>query len=117
MPPERFRPFMAAYPEIAESALKTLGVRLRKLMQTVEAQALYTVRARLADYLLQEAAGQTVFRLVETNEEIGNRLGTVREVVSRTLRILADTGAITLNGREITVRDPETLRRIAASGE
>lgn len=117
VPPERFRAIMAAYPEIAGAALKALGIRMRKLMQTLEAQALYTVRARLADYLLAEAAERTTFRLSETNEGIANRLGTVREVISRTLRILADTGAITLNGREVTLQEPEILRRIAGSSE
>src|SRR5262245_14979114 len=37
VPRERFRPFMTAHPKIAEQGLKALGVRMRKLMQMLEA--------------------------------------------------------------------------------
>ncbi len=105
---------MSAYPHVAIAALKALGVRMRKLIVTLEAQSLYPVRARLAAYILEAAQGRTTFMLQEKNEEIGNRIGTVREVVSRTMHGLKDAGAITLNGRHITVVDAEALRRIAS---
>ncbi len=65
--------------------------------------------------MLEAASGQTSFRLTETNEAIGSHIGTVREVVSRTLRALKDVGAISINGRWITMEDEETLRRIAGA--
>ncbi len=117
VPQERFRPIMARCPEITEQGLKALGIRMRKLMQMLEAQALYPVRARLADYLLRAAQGRASFRLAETNEAIGSQIGTVREVVSRTLRHLAVIGAIALEGRQVTIREPELLRRMAGSTE
>jgi CRP/FNR family transcriptional regulator len=117
VPREVVRNVMAQYPALAEQALKALGVRMRKLMQRLESQALHTVRARLANYLLQAGQGRDRFLLTETNEAIGNQIGTVRDVVSRTLRILADSGAITLNGRQVTVRDPALLQQIAGSSD
>jgi len=37
----------------------------------------------------------------------------VRDVVSRTLGSLKETGAITLRGRWVAIQDAESLRRIA----
>ena len=104
---------MADYPEIAGEVVRALAIRMRKLYSQVEAQTLHTVQARLAAYLLQSSGGKTVFLLDETNEAIAGHLGTVREVVSRTLRSLREQGAITLSGRRVGIKDCPTLRRIA----
>ncbi len=104
---------MAEHPEIAAQGLRALAIRMRRLMKMLEAQTLHTVQARLADYLLRIAAGRTSFVLDETNEAIGSRIGTVREVVSRTLHSLKERGAIDLNGRTIRMHDLPLLTRIA----
>jgi len=114
VPRSRFREIMRAYPEIAERGLLALGVRLRRMVQIAEAQSLYSVRSRLATYLWELSGGRTVFTLEETNEAIASQLGTVREVVSRTLRNLKDAGVIGLQGRAITIRDREELMQIAS---
>ena len=113
VPRDRFRDVMRAHPEIAERGLLALGIRLRQMVVIAEAQSLYSVRARLAAYLRDVSRGRETFRLEETNEAIAGRLGTVREVVSRTLRHLKDAGVIGLNGRLVTVADGEELTRIA----
>src|SRR5258708_22958704 len=117
VPRDDFLRVAVAHREISDLALKALGVRIRKLMETVEAHALHNVRTRIASYLLDAAGGRATFRLEETNDVIASRTGTVREVVSRTLRILADAGAITLSGRTITIRDAGVLCAIAAGTE
>ena len=115
VPRVRFREIMHACPEIAERALLALGIQLRQMIQIAEAQSLYTVRARLAAYLLETAHGQTQFRLEETNEAISGQLGTVREVVSRTLRLLKEAHIIELQGRTLTVLNASELRCIAGA--
>lgn len=115
VPRERFRVVLHHSPEIAERALLALGVRLRRMVQIAEAQSLYSVRARLAAYLLEIAQDRTVFALEETNEAIAGHLGTVREVVSRTLHTLKDADVIGLRGRWITVTHREELRQIAGT--
>lgn len=115
VPRDRFRALMAAHPEIGAQALWALAVRMRRLMQMLEAQTLHSVRARLADYLLSVGRGRTEFALNETNEAIAGHIGTVREVVSRTLRSLKEDGLIALRGRTVTIREAEALRRIADS--
>lgn len=117
VPREQFRAIMRTYPEIAERALLALGVRLRQMVQIAEAQSLYTVRARLASYLLEAAGGRSLFRLEETNEAISGHLGTVREVVSRTLRTLKEAQVISLRGRWVTVLDEAELRLAAGTDQ
>ena len=99
--------------EIAGRALLALGRQLRQMVQIAEAQSLYTVRARLAAHLLETAAGESQFCLNATNDDIAGRLGTVREVVSRTLRTLKESKVIGLQGRWVTISDSTELRRIA----
>ncbi len=113
VPRDQFRAVMHAFPEITERALLALGIRLRQMVQIAEAQSLFTVRARLAAYLLEVMAGQREFRLEDTNETISSHLGTVREVVSRTLRTLKEAKVIELRGRLVTLLDEAELRRIA----
>ncbi len=117
VPRLRFREIMHAYPEIAERALLALGIQLRQTIQIAEAQSLYSVRARLAAYLLEAAQGRAEFRLAETNEAISGQLGTVREVVSRTLRTLKEAGAIGLQGRTVLLLNPDELQRIAKADQ
>jgi len=113
VPRERFLQIMAAHPRIAEAALRALASRMRLLVQRVETQTLHPVRARLAAYLLRAAAGQTSFLLTDTNGAISSQVGTVRDVVSRTLRRLEEDGLIALDGRRVTVQDAARLRRLA----
>lgn len=112
--PERFRRLMAEHPRIAVGAVRALAVQNRKLIEMLKAQTLHTVRARIAAYLLHAAdqSGGT-FALRESNATIGSHVGTVREVVSRTLHSLEDQGAVTLHGRTVTVRDRALLARLA----
>ncbi len=117
VPRDSFRLVLRAYPDIAERGLLTLGIRLRQMIQLAGAQSLYSVRARLAAYLLEASSGRTSFRLDDTNDSIAGRLGTAREVVSRTLRYLKDVGVISLNGREVSVLNQPGLRRIAEDAD
>lgn len=112
---ERFQSLMAAHPEIAGEVVRTLAVRMRRLMQMLESQTLHSIRARLAAYLLTAAEGQASFPLPESNEAIAGHVGTVREVVSRTLRSLREAGVIALQGRHVCIRDCDALARIAES--
>lgn len=117
VPRDTFVEFLRRYPEIAVGAVRSLAIQQRKLIEMLKAQALHTVRSRLAAYLLNTAEDSRTFPLRETNAAIGSHVGTVREVVSRTLRALEDTGAVHLKGRTVTLLDREKLRRIAESGD
>lgn len=115
VPPDRFTALMHRYPQIGEQGLRMLAIRMRRLVQMLEAQTLHTVRARLATYLLAHSEGRISFRLAETNEAIGNQIGTVREVVSRTLHSFKAAGAISVEGRSVSIRNLPLLQKIAAN--
>ena len=117
VPRDLFRSLMRSHPEIADRGLLALGRQLRQMVQIAEAQSLYTVQSRLAAYLLETADGQTEFRLDVTNDDIAGRLGTVREVVSRTLRTLKESQVIGLQGRSVTILDSAELLRVAKADQ
>lgn len=110
---ERFTQLMEYYPAIASNIIRALSVQSRKLIEMLKAQALHTVRSRIAAYLLHTAGEERTFPLSETNAAIGSHIGTVREVVSRTLHQLEDIGAIRIVGRTITILNRGILHQIA----
>ena len=108
------------HPQIALAALKLLAGRLRRCAELVEALSLHEVDQRLARLLLTEALRQGVREgshiavdLVLTNQQIASRIGTVREVVSRSLARLAQNDLIRVEGRRVFIPDEEALRSYA----
>src|SRR5262245_44818695 len=105
-----------AHPEIGWAALKMMAGRLRKCAELVEALSLSEVDQRLARWLLAEArmrgertANGYDLTLVLTNQQIGARIGTVREVVSRALARLQQNGLIMVDGRRVLIGDEMAL--------
>jgi CRP/FNR family transcriptional regulator len=73
--------------------------------------AMRSVRGRLARLLLEEAE-HTQSGIVErllTQEQMAARLGTVREMVGRTLRSMANDGLIQFDRHRIVILDPQRL--------
>jgi CRP/FNR family transcriptional regulator len=117
LPADNFRRICLQNPELALKVFKVLGHRLRHLMSLVEELSFSTVRKRLIAYLLklaEDTGHQTSrgiqFELLENNEELAARLGTVRELVSRNLGRLHGAGFIEMNRRTINLPDPAALR-------
>ncbi|MBL8196258.1 MAG: Crp/Fnr family transcriptional regulator [Blastocatellia bacterium] len=109
------------HPEIALAALKVLSKRLRYCASLIESLSLKEVSQRIAELLLAEAQenkiidNTTKFRLKLTNQQIAARVGTVREVVSRSFTRLQQDGLIKLEGREINLLDIKALAKHANS--
>lgn len=100
-------------PQLCRSVITALAKRLRKLVELVEDLSLRHVRERLARLLLEEAGGKLVFHLAFTNEELAARLGSVRDVISRTLSGLQAEGLIRLEGRRVEIISPRGLAELA----
>jgi CRP/FNR family transcriptional regulator len=102
-------------PEFAQKVIYNLGQNLRMLVSAVSEMAFYQVTHRLARLITQlpadEAGGEGTSRL--TQEQLAARLGTVREVVARSLRELERSGAIRTENRRIAVADAEMLSQWA----
>ena len=105
------------HPEISLKMLATVGRRLRTLVGLVESITFGSVRQRLAQLLLEQAAQAAApdFALPGTHEELAFRLGTVREVVSRNLSRFQAEGLLRIERRQARLLDREGLEREAAS--
>ena len=109
----QFQLILSTYPQVAQMVLKHFAGEIRGLTDMVEQLALHTVRTRLARFLLNSTE---MSRPPQgwTQEEIAARIGTVREMVGRTLRAFADEGLIRRQRGRIVVADPQALEREAA---
>jgi CRP-like cAMP-binding protein len=101
-------------PQFARRVIQDLAGRVMHLISLVEDLSLRSVEARLARLLLEHAVNDRVQRhRWATQIEIASRLGTVPDVVSRTLRKLVERGLIQIHGKEIQLVDREELEKIA----
>ena len=105
-------------PALAWALIESIAKRTRHLVSMVEDLALRPVRARLARLLLAEANrtpsdAQIDRSQMVTQAEMAARLGTVREVVGRALRDLADEGLISIDRHRIIIVDRVELQRLA----
>jgi CRP/FNR family transcriptional regulator len=100
------------YPEMAQSVISNLCQNLRMLLGTVEELSFYQVTIRLARLIRQlpveQLEGAREERL--TQDALAARLGTVREVVARSLRELERSGAIQVQRGQIKVMDRDRLQ-------
>jgi CRP/FNR family transcriptional regulator len=97
---------------IATTVMAHLAARVRRLTNTVEGLALYPVRARLARFLLTNVANPDSSRQW-TQERVASHIGTVRDVVGRTLRSLAQDGMIRRERGRLVVTDLDRLQQEA----
>lgn len=105
-------------PELAFVFLGSLAARVRELVDRLDQHVRMSVRARMADFLLdrRETCGSDVVTLGATQLEVAEELGTVREVVVRTLSELRDEGIIASAGRgRYELLDLERLGDTASS--
>ncbi len=107
-----FQQILAEHQGVATAVSQYLASEVRRLSDLVESLALHTVRARLARFLLERAEG-TVPRRKWTQEEIAAQIGTVREMVGRTLRAFSEDGWIRRHHGRIVIADRLELEREA----
>jgi CRP/FNR family transcriptional regulator, cyclic AMP receptor protein len=116
-----FKTLCLEHPALALKVLKNVGHRLRNLVGLIEELSFTTVRQRLASILLKLAEsegkpGATGIAIdLPPNHEIGSRIGTVRELVSRNLSRFQQDGLIQMDGKHVVIVDPERLRDEAES--
>jgi CRP/FNR family transcriptional regulator, dissimilatory nitrate respiration regulator len=101
-------------PDVALGVIGVLARRVRAFAAVIENLALRNVTARLARLLLTEVRGDgNVVDLSGTREEIALRLGTARELVSRSLSELRAAGIVVVRGRRVWLTDERRLATIA----
>ena len=100
------------YPQLAIALLHEFAGRLRMFVGLVDDLALHTVHQRLAKLLVQqaEAAERGEVSYPMTQAEMAAHLGTVREMVARTLKSFEAAGLIALERSSIRILDRQGLR-------
>ncbi|MBN2149396.1 MAG: Crp/Fnr family transcriptional regulator [Anaerolineales bacterium] len=105
------RRLMESHHAVCQSINYNLCQNLRMLVGMVEELSFYQVTHRLARLISQlpaeQLTGPASIRI--TQDQLAARLGTVREVVSRSLHELERSGAIRLYHRQIFIADPAIL--------
>ena len=107
--------FLEGHPALAFQALGELARRLRQMSILIENLSLRTVAERLARLLCEQVSQEGPQRM--TQREMAARLGTVREVVARTLAQFDRQGWIRLGRGAIEILDLDALRQAAALDE
>ena len=107
-------------PSIAYLLLRRISMRVESLVQRVSQLSGQSVIARLARFILDRASRNTdrlagtPFSLGMTQSDLAEELGTVREVVVRSLRALRESGSISAHGAgRYRIEDLEELVRQA----
>ena len=109
---------LTTQPAMAVQVIECMANRMHELMALVADLSLHTVAERFARLLLEEAEDDTLpRRRWATQAELAARLGTVPDVLSRTLRSLVDGGLITMDRHAIHILQRQVLERLAAVKE
>jgi len=105
------RDLVISEPQFALKILGRFGQTLRQLVGKVSEMAFYQVTHRLARFIKE--LPQSEPHPHWTQEQIAARLGTVREVVARSLKELEKSGAIRMEDRQIQIIDLDILNQWA----
>lgn len=111
IPLQDFRRVVSETPDIALAVLGDFASKLYHLTDLTHNLGLRSVRARLARFLLEQAQVEQGDPVSWTQEQIAAQIGTVREVVSRTMRAFVKEGLIEMARQHISVLDPDALAR------
>ena len=109
---EILRELLQKHPEFAQKVINNFAQNLRGLVRMVSEMAFYQVTHRLAR-LISEQTPDELSGIPWTQEQLAARLGTVREVVARSLKELERSGAINVEKRRIAISDPNVLAQWA----
>jgi CRP-like cAMP-binding protein len=112
---DELRRILHENPDLAWAMIESISRRARHLVGMVQDLSMRSVKGRLANLLLDQAEANeaNASPRMLTQEEMASRLGTVREMVGRALRGLANDGIIEFDRHRIVVLDVERLRKEA----
>lgn len=112
---EPLRDLLKQHPEFAQKVINNFAINLRGLVKRVSEMAFFQVTHRLARLITElppeELSGKSGSHW--TQEQMAARLGTVREVVARSLKELERSGAIRVDKRRIQISDADVLAQWA----
>lgn len=100
--------------DLAAAIIRHLGERIFHYINLVEDLSLRSVEARLANSLLQNAELRDGYLVVSrqkwtTLDQMAIRLGTVRDVLGRILKLLEAENILQVKKQQILIQDPKAL--------
>ena len=98
---------LVEYPQFNQAVIRNLTQNLRMLVNLVDQLSLHPVNERLVRMLLQHS--QEGWIEYENQDQLASRLGTVREVIARSIRELEKSGAIKVSKRRIEILNTQVL--------
>ena len=114
IPAEIIRNQIQADPAFAQLVIDTLSMRLRHQVTLIEDLSLRSVTSRLASLILEESKEDLFIRPNWlTQSELAARLGTVEDVVRRSLRKLETANLIDVSRQQIRVLNRSALQNLA----
>ena len=114
IPRQALEEVVQAHPETALLIIANMADKIIELVGLATDLSLNTVEERLAKLLLEQSEGDVIERRRWNNQtELASRLGTVPDVLSRTIRELSRAGLIEMDRYQIRILDREGLARRA----
>ncbi len=101
--PRDFQELLEHHPDLTRAVIASLAFRLRRMVMLVRELSLRDVRQRLMDFFKESANDKGSFELDLSHQELAARIGTVREIVSRTMTKLGQEGVIRVEGKTVTL--------------
>ena len=101
------------HPEVARNTTRVLAERTRQLVSLVEDLSFRHIINRVARVLLENAGNGSTPGTRLTQQEMAAMVGSVREVVARSLKDLEAEGVIHLERHRIRITDREALEAMA----
>lgn len=102
---KRYEPFMLAF-------LSNISTKVVLLFDKLRLLSLRTIRAKLAYYLLKESAGERVFHLKISREEIARLFSVSRPALIKILMDMKEKGIIDVHRKEVVIIDRAALQNL-----
>jgi CRP-like cAMP-binding protein len=101
------------HPRVALNVIQILSQRVRQMVSLVEDLSFRHVTGRVAKVLLEYAGDGAAEEPRLTQQEMAAMIGTAREMVGRSLKVLEEEGTIRMERNRVVIADLETLREVA----
>jgi CRP/FNR family transcriptional regulator len=113
---QRFEQELSNRVALAHTVAQWFARRMERSSQALQAFAFGRVRQRVAEHLICLAIRDRDGKLVAhvTQQGLADAVGSVRDVVARTLAELASAGIVITSHRRVVIADEATLRQEAA---
>lgn len=106
LPRETMRRLFAEGPSFRDWVLDEYARRMSEVMELVEEVAFRKVDERLAQWLAEQGAASRSGVVKATHQELANRVGSSREVVSRILKDWEERGAVEIQRGAVRLLAP-----------